>query len=120
VPWVHCTFSAYCVADPLHGLLHDLASGCTALQLGPVSVACLPGITWAAAEIDAACHITLTGQSMFALPRNDGIVLNMVCRRKSPAWFGLQRKHAELAVADVAYLDVMRDNCKARTIINHK
>ena len=41
-------------------------------------------------------------------------------RRKSPAWFGLQRKHAELAVADVAYLDVMRDNCKARTMINHK
>jgi hypothetical protein len=40
--------------------------------------------------------------------------------RKSPAWFGLQRKHAELAVADVAYLDVMRDNCKARTMINHK
>jgi hypothetical protein len=41
-------------------------------------------------------------------------------RRKSPAWFGLQRKHAELAVADVAYLEVMRDNCKARTMINHK
>ena len=44
----------------------------------------------------------------------------LACRRKSPAWFGLQRKHAELAVADVAYLDVMRDNCKARTMINHK
>jgi hypothetical protein len=101
-------------------LPHDLASGCAALQLGPVSVACLPGITRAAAEVDAPCHVTLAGQSMYKSPCDDGTVLNMVCRRKSPAWFGLQRKHAELAVADVAYLDVMRDNCKARTMINHK
>lgn len=41
-------------------------------------------------------------------------------RRKSPAWFGLVRKHAELAVADVQYLSIMRDNCKARSMINKK
>ena len=42
------------------------------------------------------------------------------CRRKTPAWFGLLRKHAELAVADVQYLSIMRDNCKHGAMINKK
>lgn len=41
-------------------------------------------------------------------------------RRKSPAWFGLLRKHAELAVQDVTYLATMKENCKAGTMINKK
>mmetsp|Transcript_16470 Transcript_16470/g.49327 ORF Transcript_16470/g.49327 Transcript_16470/m.49327 type:complete len:505 (+) Transcript_16470:419-1933(+) len=40
--------------------------------------------------------------------------------RKSPAWFGLLRKHAELAVQDVTYLATMKENCKAGTMINKK
>ena len=41
-------------------------------------------------------------------------------RRKSPAWFGLLRKHAELAVQDVTYFATMKENCKADTMINKK